>query len=486
MSEIIGREQEREILEKILQSKEPAFLALYGRRRVGKTFLIKKTFEKRGVFFHLTGLQDATTSIQLHNFAQEFSDVFCKGKSIATPKTWFDAFQLLRKELKNVPSGVKIILFFDELPWLANKRSNFLQALDFAWNQYFSDIQDLVLLVCGSAASWMVDNVLNAKGGLHGRPTHQMRLLPFTLGETEKFLQSRNIHLDRKQIIELYMCIGGVAKYLTYVERGLPAAQIVGRLCFSFNGPLVSEFHKLYRSLFKNYQDHVEIVKAIGAYRNGLSYGEIVSKTGLISGGSLSKKIEELTESGFLIDVPIFGKTSQEKRYVLVDEFSIFHLHWSTRLSAMDIQNRGSGYWEHQYNTSVWRGWAGLAFETICLKHITSLKQALGLAAVQTASSKWKYSPKADEGGFGAEIDLVIDRADRCINLCEMKFCNDSFVIDKAYAEQLRRKKACFTTVTDTRKAVFTTLVTTFGAKQNPAFLSAVDQQVTMDSLFSP
>ncbi len=400
------------------------------------------------------------------------------------PTDWFAAFQMLRKEIEKVPKNTKVILFFDELPWLSSARSMFLQALEHFWNRYLSGMPNVILIVCGSAASWMIDNIINSKGGLHGRVTKEMRLLPFTLKETEEFLQGKGIDLDRKQILELSMCLGGVAKYLSYLEKGKSVAQLIGELCFTYNAPLIAEFHKLYRSLSLHHEDHERIVAALAPVRTGLSYQEIVDKTKISAGGTLSERLEELKQSGFIAEVPLFGKSEKDYRYVLIDEYSLFYLTWSAGMTSLDIQEKGPDYWIKQRNTPAWRSWTGRAFECLCLKHVEGIKAALGLAAVQTSTSKWSYIPPKESNDSGCEIDLVIDRADACINLCEMKFYSDEFAIDKKYAQNLRNKKECFDRITNTKKSTFTTLVTTYGVKHNEYFLSTVDQEVTMDALF--
>ena len=259
-----------------MNSKEAEFVAVYGRRRIGKTFLVKNFFKDKGIFFHITGIQEAPLEIQLRHFAIEFADCFCKGREIDKPTDWTAAFQLLRKEIEKIPKENKVILFFDELPWLATPRSLLIQSLDHLWNRYLSSMSNVILIVCGSSASWMIDNVIHHKGGLHGRITQEIRMLPFTLQETEHFLRAKEIYLDRKQILELYMCLGGVAKYLSYIEKGKSAAQMIGELFFTYNGPLISEFHKLYKSLFHNYEGHLEIIHALAKNRFGLTYHKLV------------------------------------------------------------------------------------------------------------------------------------------------------------------------------------------------------------------
>lgn len=484
MAKIIGRRKEQEVLNKILESQDPAFLAVYGRRRIGKTYLIKNFFRDKGLFFHLTGIQDASLDIQLQNFAIEFSDVFKKGKEPTKPDDWFSAFQLLRKEIEKIPKNMKVIIFFDELPWLSSPRSMFLQALEHLWNRYLSEIPNVILIVCGSAASWMIDNIINNKGGLHGRVTKEIRLLPFTLDETEEFLREKEINLDRKQILELYMCLGGVAKYLSYLERGKSVAQLIGDLCFSYNAPLVAEFHKLYRSLFHQHDAHIEIVKALSKSRSGLSYQELVKKTKLSAGGTLTNRLEELKQSGFITEISLFDEGERSNRYLLIDEYSLFYLTWNSGISSLELQSRGPDYWIKQRNKQSWKTWTGHAFEYLCLKHVEGIKKELGLAAVQTKISKWKYVPAKGSQEFGAEIDLVIDRADQCINLCEIKFYEEELSIDKEYFEKLKKKKECFERITKTRKSTFITLITTQGAKHNKYYHSSIDQELTMNALF--
>ncbi len=481
---IVGRHREQERLQRILQAKRPAFLAVYGRRRIGKTYLIKHFFKDKGLFFHLTGIQDGSLEAQLGQFSVEFSDVFLKGKERSQPKDWFEACQLLRKEIEKIPKQTKAIIFFDELPWIVSPRSQFLQALEHLWNRYLSEMPNVILIVCGSSVSWMVDNIINNKGGLHGRVTEELRLSPFTLSETEEFLKERGIILDRKQILELYMCFGGVAKYLSYVEKGKSVAQMVGELCFSYNAPLIAEFHKLYRSLFSHHEDHEQIVSLLAQHPSGLTYQELGKKTGISAGGTLTHRLEELKQSGFIMQTFLLGKGEKNVRYILIDEYSFFYLTWHAGVSALDLQSRGPDYWIQQRNSQSWKTWTGYAFECVCLKHIEGIKAALGLAAVQTTATRWYYAAPRRSGKNGAAVDLVIDRADQCINFCEIKFYSDKFVITKAYAEKLRQRRECFIEQTGTQKPTFMTLITTYGAKHNQQYFACIDKEVTADALF--
>lgn len=429
-------------------------------------------------------MKDGATAEQLFQFAYEFSRQFNEGKRVPPPKNWAQALILLHEAIEKVEKGRKIILFFDEIPWLASPRSKFLNSLEHFWNRYLSRNKNVIMIICGSSASWIIRNIINNKGGLHGRVTRKMRLLPFTLSETEEYLKSRHIELERKQIIDIYMALGGVPKYLSFIARGKSAAQIINDLCFSPNGGLYDEFDNLYKSLFENYEYHVAIVKELAKAQDGLAKDEILNNVKLASGGSSSRLIEELVDAGFLIFVPSFNKKKSGGIYRLIDEYSLFYLTWIAENSKIGLESVDSEFWIKKQSTSKWNAWSGCAFESLCLKHIQKIKKALGISGISTIESGWRYLPQKLSDQEGAQIDLVIDRADKCINLCEMKYSDSEFIVDKPYVEKLHTKKKVFREQTGTTKTLFTTMVTTYGVKKNTHYLSVVDSQLTMDDLF--
>ncbi|MBS0619894.1 MAG: AAA family ATPase [Verrucomicrobia bacterium] len=480
---IVGRDEELKILQEIFESNEPQFLAIYGRRRIGKTYLIHEFFKNKGVYFEITGMKDGSTAEQLLQFAYEFSRQFNRGERMPPPKNWAEALHLLHRSIEKVEPTKKVILFFDEVPWLASRRSKFLNALEHFWNRYLSKQNNVILIICGSSASWLIRNIINNKGGLHGRVTRKIRLLPFTLSETEHYLNSRQIELDRKQIADLYMAMGGVPKYLSYVGKGKSAAQMINEICFTPNGGLYNEFDNLYKSLFENYERHISIVKALAKAPAGLTKEALLDKVKLASGGSSSRIIEELVDAGFLVYIPSLFKKKKSGVYRLIDEYSLFYFTWIAENSHIGLESSDPKFWIKKQGTPKWHAWSGCAFEALCLKHIPKIKQALGISGISTVETGWHYLPKAS-AQTGAQIDLVIDRADRCINLCEMKYSDFEFVIDKAYLENLRTKKRVFKEQTETKKTLFTTMVTTYGVKKNSHYHTAIDNQVTMDDLF--
>lgn len=483
MGTIAGRGEELNIMEKIYKSRDAELLAIYGRRRVGKTYLINNFFREKGIYFELTGTKDAKAREQLINFSNELSKVFLKGERNTSPENWTEAFARLQDEIEKAVRDQKIILFFDEMPWLNSKKSGFLQALDHFWNRFASRDKRIIAVVCGSAASWMIKNVIYGKGGLHNRVTKKIRLLPFTLSEVEEFLKSRDIDLDRKQIIELYMVFGGVAQYLKYAERGKSAAQIINDVCFNKDGELFGEFEKLYKSLFDSHENHVGIIKALAKTGQGLTKNELLKVTELKSGGTSSKTIQELEEAGFIIYVPAFNKRKAGGRYRLADQYSLFYLTWIEKANLTSLAE-AKDYWLKKRASKGWDAWAGYAFENICFKHMAKIKSALGISGVSTALSGWSYIPPRGSKDNGAQIDMIIDRADNCINLCEMKYYDSEFVIDKEYAKSLKNKKDVFRERIGTRKTLFTTMIATYGVKENEYYLSVVDNQITMDGLF--
>jgi uncharacterized protein len=478
-SAIIGREDEIKILERVLHSREPELLAIYGRRRVGKTFLIKSYFQN-DIVFSCTGQYNGKTQEQLKNFAEQLNLYFPGIKTILTPATWQEAFSLLRECIDSLKGERKKVLFFDELPWLDSHKSGFLSAFSYFWNVHAAQRSDILVVICGSAASWIIDKVVNNKGGLHNRITQRIRLLPFTLKETEHYLRQRKVNLEHYQILQLYMVMGGVPAYLKAVERGLSAEQNIENCCFSKDGILANEFNNLYAALFNNSHKHIEVIRALSRKNKGLTRSEILATSKLLTGGGVTTVLNELTESGFIQKIYPFGKKEKDSLFRLVDEFSLFYLKFMQKGETHSYQKND---WRGIQKTQAYIAWCGYAFENICMKHINQVKKALQIGGVHTAFSSW-YHP-GNRKDNGAQIDLLLDRADQCINICETKFSTKPFVIDKKYAAELQNKMMVFRQTTDTKKTLFLTLITTYGVYDNDYKYQNVDSEVTMQSLFA-
>ncbi len=469
---MIGREIEKQILNQRLMSPKSEFVALYGRRRVGKTYLVRSVYRDK-IVFSLTGLGRATFQQQLDNFNLAVKKLSLKSKF--DPATnWMEAFHQI-SEIANRAKQKKKVIFIDELPWFDTQHSGFIQALEHFWNSWATTRNDILLVVCGSAASWMINNLINNKAGLHNRVTQRIRIKPFTLNECKAFMQSKSIALDHYQLVQLYMVLGGIPFYWEAVEKGLSASQNIDKLCFGANGFLLTEFDNLFRSLFDKAERHEAIVSALAKKGKGLTRDEISQESGLITGGSLTRLLDELEESGFIRRYIPLGKKSRNSLYQLCDFFSLFHLKFIRGQKRFD-----KNYWVKLIDSTKHRSWSGYAFEQVCLVHVPQIKKGLGINGIATESSSWRSTKSAN----GAQIDLLIDRRDGVINLCEMKFSIDLFTIDKKYDAELRNKLGAFKNETQTKKSVFLTMITTFGLKDN-LYSGNVQNDLKMDVLFT-
>ena len=473
---LIGRTKEKDILQKTLLSDESEMVAVIGRRRVGKTFLIRTAYHKC-IDLEVTGVQNTSRKAQLENFHFLVQKIVKTKTPMPVPETWLEAFRQLITVLESMKKTKrKRVLFFDELPWLATRRSGFLAALGFFWNNWASR-NNIVVVICGSAASWMIQKVVQHKGGLHNRITKRIFLKPFTLAETEQFFKHKKLNLNRYQLVQLYMIMGGIPHYLKEVEPGKGAAQNIDNICFSENGLLYNEFSRLYPALFENAEKHISIIRALAKKWKGLTRKEIVKLTQLQEGGGVSKIIQELMHSGFISAYYPFGKKKKDMLYRLTDEYSLFYLHFieNKRLPEKNI-------WKQLSQTNIYKSWSGYAFESLCLKHVAAIKKALEIGGLYTETSGFIYRGNEDQSGI--QIDLLIDRNDQIINVCEVKFHQDVFSIDKRYAGKLRTKISVFSEVTKTRKQVFLTFISSFGLKPNKHSIGLVDNDLTMDVLF--
>ncbi len=480
---ILARKNEQKQLEEIFKSKSSEFLAVYGRRRVGKTYLITNYFKDKGIFFHITGIPLETAKQQLVNFNYVYNDIFNKGDVSAVPSSWQKAFHLLREAIAKEQSKEKIILFFDELPWLANKKAGFVEALSYLWNRYLTSDPRIILVVCGSAASWMINNIIDSRGGLYNRITRKMKLQPFNLKKTELYLKGKNVNLSRKQIVEVYMALGGVAAYLDLVKSGKSSSQIITDILFDPQSPLHGEFERLFKSLFTNSELHIKVIRTLFKKNSGMDRTELFSKAGINSGSVQNRIKRELIESGFISEVTFFGNRKKNSKLRLTDEFSTFYLKWSKEIQNSRHQ-LNPNFWMMMQRSPSWKTWAGYAFETVCQNHICQIANALGISGMIYSYASWSYKAetKADKG---VQVDLIIDRSDNCINLCEIKFHESKFTITKKTAEELIYKREKFIEVTQTRKTVFITLLTSFGVKENELYHEVVDNQLSMDDLFA-
>lgn len=477
MEKLIGRKEELERLNEVLRTREASLVAVYGRRRVGKTFLIR-TFAKDYLAFELTGMYRGSLKNQLKQFAKSLQRFTNSTLTLKAPENWIEAFQALEQYLAKKTKKKKWIVFLDEFPWLDSRKSGFLSAFEHFWNTWASRQSNLIVIICGSAASWMIRNIVNNKGGLHNRISQKIRLLPFTLAETEDYLRSRGSNLNRYQILQVYMAFGGIPQYLKAVRKGHGATQAIENACFDKDGLLKGEFNNLYGSLFEIADNHIKAVKALALTPKGLTRQEIIDTCKLSSGGRATLMLEELEESGFIKSALPYDRTAKDAIYRLIDEFSIFYLKFMEK-----PKSSGKDVWSKLSAGTTYRIWCGMAFEAVCLKHIYQIKKGLGIEGIETEESAWRFVPSKKENEEGAQIDLLIDRKDNSINICEMKFYSGEYSINKSYVDALHQKLEVFREKTKTKKSLFLTMITSYGIKEN-IHSALIQKSLTMDVLF--
>ncbi len=488
-NKIIGRENELAILEEFLLSNKAEFLALYGRRRVGKTFLIRSYFSEKEdvIFFNSTGMKDGRRAEQLANFLEEVGDTFIyKGARLEVGKNWRDVFRVLTDNIRAAAPKKKIVLFFDEFPWMATSNSRLLENLDYFWNQHWSKDNRVKLIICGSLASWIIEKIVNNKGGLHNRLTRNLFLEPFKLSQTKSFLKNLSVNLPNKQILELYMVMGGVPFYLNKIMgKKLSSTQIIEDLAFKQNGFLLHEFDNLFSALFSTSEIFIEIIKEISKHRYGIGQEELFKKLGsVMQGGSGIEKLTALIDTSFIMNFrPLYHK-KRGIYYRVIDQYSLFYFYWILPVKESLLKKSLTrGYWDKVKLKSTWSAWAGLEFESICYEHLPQITHALALSPTAIPST-WRYTPNKDSEEQGAQIDLLFDRDDDSITLCEIKYTEKPFVITKDYANKLKQKMDIFRKVTRTDKQLFIAMISASGIKKNPYADELISGVVTLDDLF--
>lgn len=469
---IIGREREVATITRLYESKRSEFLALYGRRRVGKTYLIREYFDNDFTFY-LTGVANSTTKAQLLNFDLQIQRL--TGNELEHSDCWLTAFFKLRDYLSGIKTKQKKVIFLDELPWLDTKNSDFVMGLENFWNSFADARDDIFLIVCGSAASWMINNLIRNRGGLHNRLSERMKIYPFNLKETEAFLQSKGCKFTHYQVIELYMTTGGIPYYLDAVPKGKSVAQCIQYLFFDRNSFLRDEFKQLYRALFTKHEIYEKVVEVLASKNSGLNRTEIITKGKLNSGGTISKVLAELEESGFISSYYHISTNNSKTIYRLSDFYTAFYFRFLKNYKGDD-----ANYWLKLQNQPKYNAWKGLAFENVCLYHADEVKNALQIGGVSSQQYAWF----GESDGKKAQIDFIIDREDKVINLVECKFVGNEFVIDKKYYLGLREKIAVFKEKTKTRKAINLTFISTFGVDKNEYALELVYNYLDIEAFF--
>lgn len=468
-NKIVGRAYEKAILAETLSSHRSELLAIYGRRRIGKTYLIREFFDNK-ITFSFTGLSSGKRADQIKNFLLKLGEVSDEFTQEKQPGDWLEAFSYLKRFLNGIKeSKRKKVIFIDEFPWVDSPKSGFLAAFENFWNDYCTTRRDLVVVVCGSAASYMVKKIINNNKGLSKRLTQRIRLKPFNLQETKAFFKYKGIPMEEYEILKIYMAIGGIAEYLEHVKAGDSAVVTIDRLCFQKGAYLENEYDEVFKSLFEENSYHQRIMDALAKNKKeGITRDEILKELKISSGGRFSGSLEELIQSGFVLKYEAYKAGTKTILYRVFDEFCLFHTQFM-------LPFKGSK-WTHIFQKQTYKSWCGYAFETICLKHYNEIKKALRCDQIESKNYSWHNAK--------AQVDLVIDRSDDVVNLCEIKFYNDVFSLDAAYLKSLRNKESQFRVSTGSRKGIYTVLISTWGLNPNQYSKAIVANSLKMECLF--
>lgn len=470
---IIGRNEEIALLKSLTEDDRSHFVAVYGRIRVGKTFLIREAYDYKFTFQH-AGLSEGGLKDQLFAFTSSLKDL---GVTLEkNPGNWLEAFEGLKDVVRKSQEKKKVV-FLDELSWMDTPKSDLIRAIEFFWNSFASARNDVILIVCASATSWMLNKVVHNKGGLYNRLTEQIRLEGFLLKECEEYVKSNGLLFTREQILSFYMIFGGIPFYWSFLRKGESIVQNIDRVIFKKNAPLRNEFDYLYASIFKNPEEYIKIIRALGTKKIGMTREEIIKNTGIANSGDLTIKLDELENCGFIRKYTAFGKKTKNSIYQLIDNYTLFYFKFLVDYPTDEH------FWTNQVGTPKVNNWQGLAFERVCLEHVNQIKVKLGISGVYTEINSWSCKKDEEKGIFGSQIDLLIVRADRVINLCEIKYSGTTYSIKAIEDENIRNRISDLRNVTKTRCAIFPTIITTYGLVSN-GYSNNIQSVVTLDDLF--
>jgi uncharacterized protein len=480
---IIGRNSEIGELDQVLNSGSAEFAVVYGRRRVGKTFLVNEYFKKKShIYLYASGVKDGDKKQQLSNFTQALLEAFSLDISLDdfSFSSWEKAFRQLTDLIAKQAKNKKIIVFLDELPWLVTPRSRLMQTLDYYWNRHWSHNNNIKLIVCGSAATWMLSHLINEEGGLYNRVSRVIKLEPFDLRITRVYLKSLGLNYNYEQVLEIYMAFGGIPHYLNFLKKGLSATQNINETCFTAGHKLRDEFPRLFRSLFENHEACEEIVRVIAQHKYGITRSALLKKLKRSEdGGRLTARLRELEASGF---IKCFISESREKGqyYKVLDEYSLFYLTWIEKTKRGRL---AKNYWQSIAGTAGFHTWSGYAYETICEKHLIHICHALHIPDGSIAYN-WRYAAGKNKDVPGAQIDLLFDRPDKTMTICEIKNNCAPYKIDKAYAENLQQKIKVYQQKSKTVKSIQLSFITNAGLKETMYSEALVFNSMSLKDFF--
>lgn len=469
MEKLIGRNRETDLLAKYLNSKRPEFVAVYGRRRVGKTFLIRQFFNDN-FDFYCTGIISGSKAEQLNAFNTALKRYGHQGQKA---KNWMEAFEYLASLIKKKSSEKKrCIVFIDELPCFDTKRSGFVHALDFFWNSQGSWIDNIFFIICGSATSWMIRNVIDNHGGLHNRITHEIHLLPFTLSQTEEYIRYHKCRWDRLSILHTYMAMGGVPYYLSLLDLNVSVAENIDNLFFADDAELRKEYQRLFKSLYNHPDGYLNVVSCLAKHKTGMTRSELAKALKVQNNGHFGDILADLVNCDFL-RLYNNGLKQNNGIYQLIDFYTLFYHQFCLKRTTDDH------YWRKTINTPIANTWFGLSYKRVCIAHFRQIIKALHYDTIRTEFYSWR-NPKGEPA---VQIDMVIDRSDNMVTICEVKYSKAEYTLDKTECERIIKRADTYAAESRCRKGVEIAIITTFGLKENQ-YSDVAQHTLSIDDLF--
>ncbi len=470
---IIGRKAEKKELEQCEKSKKSELVCVYGRRRAGKTYLVEQTFGDYFAF-RAIGLEKGSIKDQLKAFNQRLQE--CGDEVRKVPQNWFEAFSRLDKILSRddiilSPHGKKIV-FFDEFPWFATQRSDFLLAFEDFWNRRGTQSGDLVFIICGSATSWIIKNVLEDSGSMYKRVTAQIFIKPFSLAETKLYFDDNEFDWSKEQIMEFQMVFGGLPFFMSLMNENESFRQNIDRLLFRPNALLQDETDKLLESTLKKSPVYGQILGELSSHLYGMKKSECQEKLN-IPVGTFTRAVEDLIKCRYIVEYTRNYEKSNPLYIQLVDPYLLFHFHF------LSNRKRITSYEDLSSNIGLYSNWRGHAFEILCFHHLDQIKKSLGISGVKTECFSWTNSEDKEK----IQIDMVIERDDKITNICEMKCTDQPFVMSKEDDLSLLRKRDIFKEKTRTKNSIRIVLVSAAGLS-GVAHTEHISDVITLGDLF--
>ncbi len=450
-NKVVGRKEEQLILSKVLWNQEAQLVAVYGRRRIGKTFLIKSFFADKIKSINLIGSKRLKNKDLLSHFRDSIVTAGLVNTELPTPNNWNDAFKLLRLVLET--NSDQILIFIDEVPWFERPKSNFIGEFEHFWNSYATNRENLKIILCGSATSWMLKKLIYNKEGLHNRFTARINLKPFSIQEANEFLLSKSIKLTSKNLLELYLSIGGIAEYLKWIDKANSSAVIINDLCFKTSGNLFEEYESLVPALFSDPEKYNRLILALTKKTQGSTFKELEQLSGVAKGTTLARMLTELELNSFVTAYTPYS-WGNVKLYRLTDPYLIFYHKWIQSIKKQGVPVP-ENYWMQTFNSQSFRIWTGYSYETFCFTHISDILKQIGISGMRVKPSIWRSKLSKQ----GAQIDLVLERADHIINLCEIKFHTQPIVLDDKLENELMRKVSIFQEETKSKTEIVPLLI---------------------------